>query len=64
MQIIKISNLDLGIEFGMDEYIYADTDQREKINNGMNRTMESGKNQNAQNKGKIHVLKNIGSGHH
>ena len=43
---------------------HADNEKWKKKNNGMNRTAESVKNQNALRKGKLQVLGNIGSGHH
>ena len=43
---------------------HANNEQRKTTNDGRNRTTESGKNQNAQRKGNLQILGNIGSGHH
>ena len=42
----------------------ANKDKLEKRNFGRNKTTQSGKNQSVWREGKLHVLGNIGSGHH
>ena len=53
-----------GIEFGIKKMSHANNEKRETTNDGSNETTKSRKDQNAQRKVNLQVLRNIGSGHH
>ena len=59
IQVVRIYNDDIGIEFGLEKCDMLDK-KRKTINDGINRTTKSRKNQNTWRKRNLQILGNIG----
>ena len=64
IQTVRIYSQDIGMEFGIEKCTYVINEKWQMTHNGRSQTIKSNSHQNAQRKGNLKILEDIGSWHH